>query len=409
MAESLWFHVDIDAFFASVEQIDHPEYEGKPVIVGARPGGRGVVSTCSYEARAFGVHSAMPIQEAARLCPGGVFLPVRMQRYKEVSDAVFVVFERYCPEPRALSIDEAFLDMAGTRRLFGEGAAAARSLKDSVRAATGLTVSVGIAPNRFLAKLASAASKPDGLLEVKPGGEESFMDSLPLSRLWGAGEKTQERLRLLNLRTMADLRKLEKGEIARMLGKGAAEFLHAACRGIDPGFFEERDGPRSVSTERTFERDILDEETAEAVLLDLCQEAIHSLYRKGFLARTVFVKIRYGDFTGGTARSSLKRPVSSIDDAYAVAMALFREKRRAAAPIRLLGVGFSGLESESSAQGLLFEDDRKKGEVDRAVLSMDERTGLRSSRARALGSGSGANREAEPGRGAEPEGEGPAS
>jgi DNA polymerase-4 len=385
MRANVFFHVDIDAFFASVEQIDKPEYAGKPVIVGARPGGRGVVSTCSYEARSRGVHSAMPIQEAVRLCPEGIFLPVRMERYRESSDAVFSVFESFCPEPRALSIDEAFLDMTGTGRLFGESAAAAAALKDAVFASTGLRVSVGIAPNRFLAKLASARSKPDGLLEVKPGEEIAFMDSLPLGRLWGAGDKTQERLRALNLRSMADIRKLERDVLGRILGKGTGAFLYDACRGIDPGFFQERDGPRSVSTERTFERDIVDDDTLEAILLDLCQEAVHALIKRGLLATCLIVKLRYGDFTSVSARTSLKRPISSIDDAFRIATALLREKRRAAAPLRLLGVGFSGFDGGEASQGLLFDDDRRRADLDRAVLGMDEKTGLRSTRARALG------------------------
>jgi DNA polymerase IV len=385
MPPSVFFHVDIDAFFASVEQIDDPALVGKPVIVGARPGGRGVVSTCSYEARSRGVHSAMPIQEAVRICPDGVFLPVRMERYREASDAVFAVFESFCAEPQALSIDEAFLDMTGTGRLFGESAVSAAALKRDVSAATGLRVSVGIAPNRFLAKIASARSKPDGLLEVKAGEEIAFMDSLPLGRLWGAGEKTQERLRSLNLRSMADIRNLERDVIGRLLGKGTGDFLYHACRGIDPGFFQERDGPRSVSTERTFERDIADEETLEAILLDLCQESVHALIKKGLLANCVIVKLRYGDFTSVSARMSLKRPVSSIDDAFRIATALLREKRRPAAPLRLLGLGFSGLDEGDAAQGLLFDDDRRRADLDRAILGMDEKTGLRSSRARALG------------------------
>jgi len=373
MASVIFFHVDIDAFFASVEQLDNPSLVGRPVIVGARPGGRGVVSTCSYEARAFGVRSAMPIQEAFRLCPGGAFLPVRMQRYLEKSAEVFGVFSHYCPEPQALSIDEAFLDMSGTERLFGPPAQAARSLKADVRTASGLTISVGIGPNRFLAKLASARSKPDGLLEVAPGGEESFLDALPLASLWGAGDKTQERLRELNIRDMASLRSIERETLWRLMGRGCGEFLYLACRGIDPGFFTAAPQSRSVSCERTFERDINDEDILESVLLELCQEAMRSLHAKGQLSDCLAVKLRYGDFSTVRIQEKQARPLSSVDEAFRLASRLFRVKWVPSRPLRLLGVSMSVQDPGAGTQGELFDDQVARREVDRAVFDMEKR------------------------------------
>lgn len=379
-----FFHIDIDAFFASVEQVDEPSYRGKPVIVGARPGARGVVSTCSYEARAFGVHSAMPISEAARLCPQGIFLPVRMERYREKSDAVFAVFDRYSPDVRPVSIDEAFLDMRGTERLFGPLAETAGRIKAEIRNETGLTISVGMAPNRFLAKLASAASKPDGLLCVEEGGEEAFMDRIPLAKLWGAGERTQERLRELNIRDMAALRALERPLAQRLLGRATGDFLYMASRGIDPGIFSDTVKSQSLSTERTFERDIADDETLEAILLELCQEIVFSLYKRGATSRCLALKLRYSDFSTLSAQESREEPISSVDEAFAIARSLLKAKRSGPLPVRLLGVGFSGLSANGMRQGLLFGDEGKKEKLDRAVNALEERGGTRLARARTI-------------------------
>jgi DNA polymerase-4 len=204
------FHVDLDAFYASVEQIDNPSLQGKAVIVGALPGHRGVVSSCSYEARRFGVRSAMPVSQAARRCPQGVFVPVRMKRYLEVSQAVMRILERFSPDFRQISIDEAFMDMSGTQRLYGAPLATGKTVKEKVRRQTGLTLSIGIAANRYLAKLASEHSKPDGLHFVQPGEEISFLDGLSLGNLWGVGEKTRERLLELNITSVQGLREYPK-------------------------------------------------------------------------------------------------------------------------------------------------------------------------------------------------------
>ncbi|HRY80223.1 MAG TPA: DNA polymerase IV, partial [Spirochaetia bacterium] len=254
------FHVDMDAFYASVEQLDRPELAGMPVIVGAAPGHRGVVSTCSYEARAFGVHSAMPISEAVRLCPGGIFLPVRMERYLELSRTVMDILGEFSPDLRQISVDEAFLDMTGTEGLWGAPREAATRLKEEVRNRTGLTVSVGAASNRYIAKIASGFRKPDGLTIVPPGGEEEFMSGLPIGKLWGAGEKTQERFRELGIRSVPQLRAIGKAGLSALFGNAGGAFLYAAACGQDPGIFRTEPGSRSMSTERTFGRDIADPE-----------------------------------------------------------------------------------------------------------------------------------------------------
>lgn len=367
----LFFHVDLDAFFASAEQIDFPDYAGKPVIVGAMPGHRGVVSACSYEARAFGVHSAMPINEAVRLCPQGIFLPVRMDRYQELSSEVFSVFADFTPQVERISIDEAFLDMTGTERLFGPARQAALSIKERVKELSGLTISVGAAHNRFLAKLASARSKPNGLLVVDEGGEEAFMDGLPLGRLWGAGEKTQERLRELNIRSVRQLRGYEEGLLKGLFGQAMGAFLYAACRGMDCGMGEGGGGAKSISTERTFEYDIHDQESLEAVLIEAAQDLMYQLYSRGMQACTVIVKLRYGDFTTVSVRRTLRVAVSSSEQLYRIAIELFREKREAGKPVRLLGLGVTGMEEGMETQGELFDQaGARSAKVEKAVFGL---------------------------------------
>ncbi|MFP4443785.1 MAG: DNA polymerase IV, partial [Spirochaetia bacterium] len=233
--KKIWFHIDMDAFYASVEQRDNPEYRTKPVIVGALPGQRGVVSACSYEARKFGVHSAMPISQASRLCPNGIFLPVRMHRYQEVSESIMMILKSYSPVIQQVSVDEAYMDMTGTERLFGKPADTARRLKTEITEAVGLIVSIGIAPNKFLAKLASDYDKPDGLYEVLPGTETEFLDRLPLKSLWGVGEKTRLRLKELNITAIPQIREIGERLLQNAMGKAAGTYLYRAAWGLDPG------------------------------------------------------------------------------------------------------------------------------------------------------------------------------
>lgn len=373
----VYFHVDMDAFFASVEQLDNPSLRGRPVVVGAQPGTRGVVSTCSYEARAFGVHSAMPIGEACRLCPQAAFVPVRMKRYAELSRQVMEIFERFTPEVRRVSIDEAFLDMTGTELLWGPPKEAATAVKVAVRAETGLSISVGVAPTPYLAKIASGLKKPDGLVIVEPGEEAAFMLALPIGKLWGAGEKTQNRFRELGISTIAQLASISELNLESLFGKAGGHFLFEASRGRGHGLMEGRAESRSLSSETTFEWDIVDRGELEGVLLSLSDEICYRLWNEGLCSRCLFLKLRLGDFTTLSRRRTRSVPYLDTGSAYADARSLLDSAWNGMAPIRLLGLGFAELESASAPrQGELFpEGDDKARRADEAVFEI-ERSGL---------------------------------
>jgi DNA polymerase-4 len=393
----VYFHVDMDAFFASVEQLDNPGLKGRPVVVGAQPGTRGVVSTCSYEARAFGVHSAMPIGEACRLCPQAAFVPVRMKRYAAVSKNVMEIFERFTPEVRRVSIDEAFLDMTGTERLWGSPLEAAKAIKAAVRAETELSISVGIAPTPYLAKIASGLKKPDGLVIVEPGEEAEFMLALPIGKLWGAGQKTQDRFRELGISTMAQLASISEHNLEALFGKAGGHFLFEASRGRGHGLMEARAEARSLSSETTFEWDIIDRDELEGVLLGLSDEICYRLWNEGLSSRCLFLKMRLGDFSTLSRRRTRSVPYLDTGSAYADARGLLDSAWNGTAPIRLLGLGFGELEPASAPrQGELFpEGDDKARRADAAVFEI-ERSGLGDvKRARLLGdraAGSGVKR-----------------
>lgn len=378
MLPALFFHVDLDAFFASVEQLDHPEYRGLPVIVGGDPSRRGVVSTCSYEARRFGVRSAMPMSRAVALCPQAVFLRGNMERYGEKSREVMRVLASFSPDVRQMSIDEAFLDMTGTERLFGQAEAAARLLKDRVREETGLTVSVGAAPNRYLAKIASGLRKPDGLTVIEPGGEASFMASLPLDRLWGVGEKTRERLADAGITTMAEILSASERLLASVVGPAGGAFIYRAARGVDDGVFREESASKSISSERTFECDLADPEAVETALLELSSDVMYRLLDEGFSSRTVHVKLRYADFRTVSVQETQERRVNDSADLFARAQALFRRKWERGEPVRLVGVACQNLyEGASCDQGDLFDrgDAKRKRKVEEALLALSRKRG----------------------------------
>lgn len=355
--EPVHLHVDIDAFYASVEQAERPELRGRPVVVGALPGHRGVVSACSYEARAFGVHSAMPISQAFRLCPDAAYLPVRMARYGEVSAAVMDVLRASAPVFRQISVDEAALDLSGTERLLGSAESVARALKERVRTATGLTISVGIGPNRYIAKLASEHRKPDGLCRVTAAAAERFIASLPLGKLWGVGDKTLERLGQAGIGSTSDLQALPEGELCARLGRGCGSFLFAACHGGDPGIHPAESHSRSVSSEHTFERDTADSELLRLLLLKLAQGLMERLIREGLCSETVVLKLRLEDFTTSTSRKSLGRPVVSGDEIAQTAARLLRRGWDGKTPVRLLGLGLADVRpGDGWVQGDLLDD-----------------------------------------------------
>lgn len=380
------FHVDLDAFYASVEQLDRPELAGKPVIVGAAPGHRGVVSTCSYEARAFGVHSAQPISEAARLCPGGVFLPVRMERYVELSRKVMEILGDFSPDVRQISVDEAFLDMTGTEGLWGGPREAGTRLKDQIHSHTGLTISVGAAENRYIAKIASGFRKPDGLTIVPAGEEEEFMSRLPLEKLWGAGEKTQERFRELGIRSVAQLRGIGRSGLSALFGNAGGAFLYAAACGQDPGIFRTEAGSRSMSTERTFGRDQPDREILESVLLGMAQEIALRAWREQVRSRTVFIKLRYSDFRTLNPRKTVPACFKESGVLWSTARDLFRSAW-SGNPVRLLGLGLGNLEEiKPESQGELFPTgDDRRARVERAVFELERKGVGKVTRARLIG------------------------
>jgi len=367
----VFFHVDLDAFFASVEQLDHPEYRGKPVVIGAMPGHRGVVAACSYEARAFGVRSAMPISFAVRRCPDAVYLPVRMERYQEMSRRVMALLDSYTPEVIQISIDEASLDMSGTQRLLGPPPAAGRKLKEHVRAECGLTISVGIAANRYLAKLASDAGKPDGLLEVEAGGELAFLDRLTLRDLWGLGKKTLARLTEMGIDTTTVLRETPLDTLREMVGSAGGDFLYRIVRGIDPGIYNQERRTHSISNEVTFEEDLREIEQIRMTVLDLSHQVMFRIKAEGARPKTVTVKIRYGDFTTTTAQTTLRRPVSTAEELNQHALDLFTSRWTGEA-VRLLGVGVSLTEGDAEPlQSELFEDDtERRRRLEQAVFEI---------------------------------------
>ncbi len=358
-------HVDMDAFFAAVEQRDHPEYRGKPLIVGADPqggGGRGVVSTCSYEARVFGVHSAMPIGRAYKLCPHGIYVPPNGKLYGRVSKEIFAVFHQYTDMVEPLSIDEAFLDVTGSERLFGSGLAIAKQIKASIREQCGLVASVGVAPNKYLAKIASDLEKPDGLVVVGKDKIIDFLTPLPIARLWGAGKETQKRLTALGIRTIGELAVFPPRLLEQKFGKAGRHFYNLA-HGIDNREVHAQAGAKSVSNEHTFGTDIPDGPKLRRQLSRLCDKVGYRL-RKGHLAgKTIHLKLRYSDFSTITRNHSLAAPTADTAQILNVIFMLFEKNYIPGRAVRLIGVGVSGFRDNRGQQLSLFDRDIEKVRV----------------------------------------------
>ena len=341
----VFLHVDLDAFFASVEQLDHPEYRGKPVIVGGLPGDRrSVVSTASYEARKFGVHSAMPTFQAVKLCPQGIFVRGRMKRYHEKSEEVMAIFKNYSPDIQQISVDEAFIDLTGTEKLFGDPVETAKKLKAEVLEKTGLTVSVGLASTKYCAKIASGLKKPDGLTVVPFGGETEFMLSLPITKVWGAGNKTLAKLENYGIRTTRDIYNRSEKLLQSLFGNAAGTFLYNSVRGNAGADFRAEPKSRSISAENTYEYDLTNPEIIETALLSLCHTVMFRSLREKVRSCSVALKIRYEDFSTVNVQSTSERYVSSVDDLFERAKALLEKKRNSNLGIRLLGVGMYNLE-----------------------------------------------------------------
>jgi len=348
-------HIDMDAFFAAVEQLDRPEWRGKPLLVGGDPKGRGVVSTASYEARPFGCHSAMPMAAAIRLCPQAIVVTPRMERYAEISRQVFEILEQFTPLVEPISIDEAFLDVTGCERLLGPAEHIARAVKDRVRSEVQLTASVGVAPNKFLAKLASDLQKPDGLVVVKEEDLDGFLAPLPISRLWGVGKATLPEFERLGVHTFGDALGLSLGTLRQHFGENGERFFQLV-RGIDDRPVLPDREAKSISHEVTFPADVADGEHLRSVILEQMEQVSRRLRRHGFVARTVMLKIRYGDFSTITRRETLHEATDQTDALWSVATKLFEAWQRThPRPVRLIGVGVSQLGVTKNSQLSLFE------------------------------------------------------
>ncbi len=378
-------HVDLDAFFAAVEQRDRPELRGKPVIVGGGgPNDRGVVSTASYEARVFGVHSAMSLREAGRRCPHGIFVPVDGAKYQAASKDVMAVLRRFTPLVEPISIDEAFLDVTGSLVLFGDGETIGRRIKAEVKSAVDLTISVGVATTKLVAKIASDLRKPDGLVVVEPGDEATFLAPLAIGRLWGVGEKSAAVLREYGVRTIGDLAALPDDLLVRRFGKHGAS-LALRARGLDDDPVGDRDAAKSIGHEHTFDVDTSDREVIERTLLAMSEGVAGRLRDSGVRASTIAVKIRDTTFRTITRQRTLPDPTDMTDPIFRTALELARPEVRGLR-IRLLGVTASGL-GEREQLALFAADDPRRRRVTEAADAVRHRFGERAiTRARLVGS-----------------------
>jgi DNA polymerase-4 len=372
----------MDAFFAAVEQRDRPALRGKPVIVGADPRGRGVVSAASYEARAFGVHSAMPIRTAARLCPDGVFLPVAMEKYQAVSAQIMAILADFSPLVESVSVDEAFLDLTGCEALFGSAADAVRRMKARIVRDTGLTASAGLATSRFVAKVASDLEKPDGLVIVPPGQESAFLAGLPVERLWGVGTATARELHGLGVRTIRQLQQMPRGSLVRRLGRHGGQ-LHDLAFGRDDGPVGPSAVPRSMSAETTFGEDCGDPVMLRRTLRGQAERVTRELRAAGLAAACVTLKLRFAPFRTVT-RGHTGEPTQDGLEMYRRAEALL-SRESTAVPVRLIGVAASALVPAGSGQlPLLGPDITRRERLARAVDALTGRFGERAVRPAAL-------------------------
>jgi DNA polymerase-4 len=370
-------HTDMDAFYASVEMLDNPELRGKPVVVGGLAS-RSVVSAASYEARKFGIHSAMPTLTAHQLCPAAIFLPVRMARYHEVSARIMAIFNRFTPLVEPISLDEAFLDVSGSARLFGSGVEIAALIRSTIRAETGLTASAGVATSKLLAKIASDLQKPDGLTVVEPGREREFLAALPIGKLWGAGATTIKALRLLSVRTIGDLAALPLEILTRKFGKHGIQ-MHYAARGLDDRPVEPTRAAKSIGHEDTFSEDLTDLKIIKRELLALAIRVGERLRRHGVEGQTVSVKVKFHDFATNSRSATLAASTSDGMDIYRHALELLGKTEAGRKPLRLLGISVSNLDTEvMTRQPSLFGADparKKQKELTRAVDDLNRKFG----------------------------------
>ena len=370
-------HLDMDAFYASVEQLDNPDLKGRPVIVGGTSK-RGVVSAASYEARKYKIHSAMPIAQAMKLCPHGFFLPVRMKRYKEISSQVFAIFQKYTPLVEPLSLDEAFLDVTGSGKLFGTAEDIAKRIRKEVYQETGLTISAGVAASKLVAKIASDINKPDGLTIVPVGKEAEFLAPLPIKRLWGVGKKTQETLSLLGVHTIGDIASLPEKLLEQKFGKHGISLRRKAL-GLDNRDVEIEHTTKSVGHEFTFDTDLVELETIRRELLELSVMVAKRLRRYQLQGKTITLKVKYHDFKQITRSSTIKQHLADSKQIYQEVIRLLQKTDAGEKPLRLLGISVSGLRmARDSTQQFLFQDMQaggKRQEINKALDEIQEKYG----------------------------------
>ena len=369
-------HVDLDAFFAAVEQRDRPELRGRPVVVGGGgPDQRGVVSAASYEARAYGIHSAMPARTAYALCPHAVFLPVDGHKYQTVSRQVMAILRRYTPQVEPISIDEAFLDVTGSAALFGDGETIAREIKAAIREELGLTASVGVATTKLVAKIGSDLRKPDGLVVVPPGEEAAFLAPLPITRLWGVGQKTADALRDYGVRTIGDLARLPADGLHDRFGKMGTALAERAV-GIDGDAVHGGDPAKSMGHEHTFGRDTADREVIERTLLGMADGVAGRLRASGLKAITITLKLRDSSFRTITRQKGLDEPSDLTEPIYRAAVELLRPELKGQR-IRLVGVTASNFREREQLGLFTSPDEPRRHRVAEAADAIRERFGER--------------------------------
>ena len=384
-------HVDMDAFFASVELLEHPELAGRPVIVGGR-GGRGVVSAASYEARAFGVSSAMSMAEASRRCPQAVVLPVRHGLYSRVSAQVMDVLAEVTPVLEKVSIDEAFLDVTGARRRMGSPVTIGRWIRAEIRRRVGVPASVGIASTKFIAKLASSHAKPDGLLLVPADATQDFLNVLPVGALWGVGARTQEVLTRWGIKDVRMLADTDVRHLERILGRTAGRHLHELSHGVDHRRVEPVREEKSVGTETTFFETLADREHARRVLLDQTHQCAARLRAADLRCRVAVLKARGADFTTVTRSRTLVTPTDLAQDIWETVSSLYSALPTPAGGFRLLGVRVEGLLRPDDGVQLLLDEDPRRGASERAADAVRRRWGAHAVAPASLLPGDGATR-----------------
>ncbi len=366
-------HLDLDAFFASVEQYDQPEYRGKPVVVGALPGNRGVVSTCSYEARKYGIRSAMPISEAYRRCPDANYLRPNMDRYSEISQQVMFALGDISPVVEPVSIDEAYVDISGLERLMGSPEEIGRLAKQTILEKVGLSSSVGIGPNRLIAKLASEHQKPDGLVVIRSEQVLDFLDPMPVSNLRGVGPKAQSGLQQLGIYTVAHLKTYTLELLQKHFGKKGGQHLYDQARGIASDHVGSQSGRQSISKETTFNQDETDPQRLRERLRILASEVGYIARRKGLKGRVVTLKIRLKGFRTYTRQRTINEAANVDSKIFEVAWNLYQISGLIGPPVRLIGVGISDW-GESTHQDDLFDAPEKREREERLYATLDDVT-----------------------------------